>query len=97
MPSPLVWNAHRDWVFDVTLDKPKIFLIRDHVTLITDLAKDWTSGPGGDFFHFVPVRYIFKLALNDFALHLNLNDHNIIDHPTSLEENGQSFPLNRAP
>lgn len=66
-------------MFMVVLRSPKIFLIRDHITLLSDLAKDWTSGPGSDFYHFVPYVYGFKLDLIDYALHLNLNDHNIID------------------
>ncbi|WWC67272.1 uncharacterized protein I206_101180 [Kwoniella pini CBS 10737] len=43
MPTPLEWNAQRDWGMDITLDTASISLLRDHVTLISDLAKDWSS------------------------------------------------------
>ena len=89
MPSPLQWNIRRDWVFDLNLTKPTINLLRDHITQLSDIAKDWTSGPGSDFYHFVPYQYTFKIALQDYMLRLNLNDHNIIDNPSSLDDNGQ--------
>lgn len=96
MPAPLQWNAQRSWVFDVSLDRPEMYLIRDHVTAFSDLAKDWTSGPGADFFHFVPYLYQFKVALKDFSINLNLNDHNIIDRPLSRDDNGKSPWLSRS-
>jgi hypothetical protein len=87
MPTPLQWNASRDWEFDVTLDTPDIMLLRDHVTLISDLSRDWSSGVLGDFHHFVPNHYNFRLTLLNYAFHLNINDHNIVDQPRSRDDN----------
>jgi hypothetical protein len=87
MPTPLQWNAQRDWGFDVTLETPDITLLRDHVTLISDLSRDWSSGVVGDFHHFVPNHYNFRLTLLNYALHLNINDYNIIDRPRSRDDN----------
>jgi len=42
MPTPLQWDARRDWTFDVDLVDARISLLRDHITLISDLAKDWS-------------------------------------------------------
>lgn len=87
MPTPLSWNARRDWGLDLTLDTPEVYLLRDHVQVISDLAKDWSSGQVGDFHHFVPNHYNFRIALLNYAFHLCLNDFNIIDFPLSREHN----------
>ncbi|KAJ9119483.1 hypothetical protein QFC24_005716 [Naganishia onofrii] len=88
MPTPLQWDARRDWTFDVNLDQVRTFLLRDHTTLIGDLAKDWNSGPTGDFDHFVPMDYQFNFSLTNFEIKLYLNDFNIINQPLTLDENG---------
>jgi hypothetical protein len=87
MPTPLRWDAQRDWGLDVTLDTPDILLLRDHVTLISDLSRDWSSGVVGDFHHFVPNHYNFRVALLNYAIHLTINDFNIVDQPRSRDDN----------
>lgn len=87
MPTPLRWDARRNWGLDVTLDKPDITLLRDHVTLISDLSRDWSSGAVGDFHHFVPNDYSFRISLINFDIHLNVNDYNIVDRPKSRDDN----------
>lgn len=90
MPTPLQWNAKRDWGMDVVFDTPSISLLRDHITLISDLAKDWSSGTtGGDYHHFVPNHYNFRVSLINYAFHLYINDYNIVDAPGSRDSNGQ--------
>lgn len=74
------------------MSKPDIYLLRDHVTLFTDVAKDWISGPAGDFNHFVPYLYDFNLDISDYTLRLYVNDHNVINNPSSLADNSV-FPL----
>ena len=87
MPTPLQWDARRDWTFDVDLVDAKISLLRDHITLISDLAKDWSSGATGDFHHFIPCDYQFRITLTDFSIKLYLNDFNIVDSPNKAEAN----------
>jgi BLTP1 N-terminal region len=87
MPSPLKWNADRQWMFDVSMSRPIIHLLRDHVTLITDLSKDWSTGPSADFNRFVPITYILKVTFKDIHLHLYVNDHNVIDFPLVDQQN----------
>lgn len=87
MPTPLQWNARRDWTFDVDLSGSSIILLRDHITLITDMAKDWTSGNTGDFHHFVPCDYQFRINLSDYSLKLYVNDFNIVDSPNRNDAN----------
>ncbi len=88
MPAPLQWNGRREWVFDVSLSKPTIYLLRDHITLLTDMAKDWTMGPPTEHAKFLPMVYVLKLTLQEFHLRLNVNDHNVIDFPLSDQHNG---------
>ncbi|GMK54228.1 hypothetical protein CspeluHIS016_0108140 [Cutaneotrichosporon spelunceum] len=87
MPTPLVWNAQRNWGIDITLDTPEIWLLREHVTLISDLSKDWSSGAGGEFRHFVPMHYSFRFSLIKHIIHLYINDFNIVDVPRSKDRN----------
>lgn len=87
MPTPLEWNARRDWTFDIDLQDARISLLRDHITLITDLAKDWSSGATGDFHHFIPCDYQFQITLTDYILKLYVNDFNIVDSPNKSEAN----------
>jgi hypothetical protein len=87
MPTPLEWNAQRNWGLDVTLENPKVALLRDHVTLISDLSRDWSNGAVGDYHHFVPMHYNFRVTLLNYDIRLYINDNNIIDNPLSLDEN----------
>lgn len=89
MPTPLRWDAQRDWGFDVTLEEPDITLMRDHTTLISDLARDWSSGLQGDFHHFVPNQYNFRVTILNYGIHLFLNDFNVIDDPRTRADNGE--------
>jgi len=87
MPSPLAWNAGRTWLYDISFNSPVIYLLRDHVTLITDLINDWSSGPPSAFNTFVPTIYIIKFHLKQFKIKLYVGDHNVIDHPHSDDSN----------
>ncbi|KAF9983944.1 hypothetical protein BGZ65_001237, partial [Modicella reniformis] len=87
LQNPLIWNAQRDWDFEITLDTAKSSILRDHITLIQDLSKDWTSGPAVDMAHFVPFKYEFDIKLPNFQLFTYVNEHNIINEPTEVEEN----------
>lgn len=90
LPSPLVWEELRTWTINVTMAKPDISLLRDHITLFTDVAKDWTSGPPGSYEHFVPYNYVLNFTLSDYILRLFVNDHNIINNPATIEDNSAS-------
>ncbi|GJJ73130.1 hypothetical protein EMPS_05488 [Entomortierella parvispora] len=85
--NPLIWNEQRNWDFKFSMDSPKIYLLRDHITLIQDLTKDWTSGPSVYMAYFVPFKYDFDIKLPNFQLYTYVNEHNIINEPTELDEN----------
>ncbi|CAG8607429.1 15845_t:CDS:10, partial [Acaulospora colombiana] len=87
LPTPLYWRKERQWCFHIALQQPDIYLLRDHITLFTDLGKDWSSGPPTSMTHFIPMLYTVRLVLKDYAISLNVNDQNIIDSPTDPDAN----------
>lgn len=92
-PTPLVWNAERCWSFSTSLRQPVIYLLRDHVNMFTDLARDWTFGPPTEWNLFVPTIYMLELDLHHFELNLYANDQNIIDKPLVKGENSELILL----
>ncbi|KAF7288717.1 hypothetical protein HMN09_01377700 [Mycena chlorophos] len=87
LPSPLQWNVVRTWKFGISLRLPVLYLLRDHINMFTDLAKDWASGPPSDWHRFVPMKYTVEVDLHHYELNLYVNDNNIIDKPLIKEEN----------
>ena len=87
LSTPLKWNTLRNWRFDVCSEKLELFLLRDHVFLLIDLVDDWTSGPAPDYLVFTPFKYHIDLDFPDVKVFFNVNDSNIINNPTSLDEN----------
>ncbi|KAF9970206.1 hypothetical protein BGZ73_007178 [Actinomortierella ambigua] len=77
----------RNWDFELTLDTTRIFILRDHITLVQDLSRDWTAGPPVEMAYFVPFQYTFDLKLPNFQLYTYVNEHNIINEPTEMDEN----------
>lgn len=84
---PLKWNALHPWRIDIEGDAPDLFILRDHIFLLTDLVGDWASGPPADFHTFVPYKYILSLRFNDFKIYINTNDSNIINNPSDVDDN----------
>jgi hypothetical protein len=89
LPAPVRWNAERTWSVALHLRQPTLFILRDHVNMMTDLIRDWISGPPTDYQKFVPMIYAFRLELHHYELNLYVNDHNIIDKPLIRDENGK--------
>ncbi|KAF8756875.1 fermentation associated protein [Rhizoctonia solani] len=100
MPTPHKWNAERKWDVQVGLVKPSIKLLRDHINLVSDIVKDWTSIPlppnsmedvkrlaTEEYNRFVPITYSLGVALESYRLDLYANDHNIVDWPLSHVDN----------
>ncbi|KAF8448340.1 hypothetical protein BGX38DRAFT_1270356 [Terfezia claveryi] len=87
LSNPLEWNGLRHWTFNLTSRSPRFFLLREHVTLLTDLVGDWASGPPQDYFTFSPFKYDMNLRFTDFEIYLNVNDGNIINNPSDLDDN----------
>ena len=87
LSNPLGWNDLHTWAFSIRSHSMELFLLRDHMFLLTDLIGDFTSGPDSDYMTFVPFQYNIRLFFKDAKMYLNTNDANIIDNPCNLEEN----------
>ncbi|KAK7692730.1 hypothetical protein QCA50_004363 [Cerrena zonata] len=87
LPSPLSWRGERQWTFGITLRQPVIYLLRDHANMLSDLGRDWASGPPGDYHRFIPMLYAVEVDLQAYELNTYVNDQNIIDKPLIREEN----------
>ena len=87
LSNSLGWNALRRWHVDVNDNGLELFILRDHMFLLIDLINDWTSGPLGEFYTFVPFEYSVGLRFADFKLFLNANDSNIINNPSDVDDN----------
>ncbi|KAH7136449.1 hypothetical protein EDB81DRAFT_79652 [Dactylonectria macrodidyma] len=87
LSNPISWNSLRNWYFNITSDKMELFILRDHVFLLTDLVDDWTNGPPPDYLVFTPFKYHVNLNLQSLKLYLNINEANIIDKATQIEDN----------
>ncbi|KAK7757894.1 Macrophage colony-stimulating factor 1 receptor [Diatrype stigma] len=87
LSSPLKWNGFRNWRFAIDSDELELFILRDHIFLLTDLIDDWGSGPPQDYLLFTPFKYHLELKLQKLKLYLNVNDANIVNNPTDLADN----------
>ncbi|WYZ46398.1 hypothetical protein EsH8_IX_000623 [Colletotrichum jinshuiense] len=87
LSTPLKWNSLRSWYFNIVSDDMELFILRDHVFLMIDLVDDWASGPPAEYLVFTPFRYYLNLDLRNVTIYLNVNDGNIINNPTDLEDN----------
>ncbi|KAI0958666.1 hypothetical protein AcV7_004416 [Taiwanofungus camphoratus] len=87
LPSPLKWNGERQWTFAVSLRQTSLFLLRDHINMLTDLGKDWSAGPPSDYHRFIPMLYAVDLDMHNYEINAYVNDHNIIDKPLIKEDN----------
>ncbi|KAK4179232.1 hypothetical protein QBC36DRAFT_82273 [Triangularia setosa] len=87
LSTPLRWNSLRQWHFNIISDDLSLFLLRDHIFLLTDLVDDWTTGPPANYMVFTPFKYHLNLQLQNVRIFLNLNDANIINNPTDLDDN----------
>jgi hypothetical protein len=87
LSNPLVWNSLHTWSFTVVSHELQLFLLRDHTFLLTDLVSDWISNSSSEFYTFVPYVYNLKLFFTDVGLYLNVNDSNVINNPSDLDDN----------
>jgi hypothetical protein len=87
LSAPLVWNGLRQWYFNIVSEDLELFLLRDHIFLLIDLVDDWTAGPPADYLIFTPFKYYMDLQLKNVKLYLNVNDANVINNPTDMDDN----------
>ncbi|KAI9749143.1 MAG: hypothetical protein M1815_002726 [Lichina confinis] len=95
LSNPLKWNKVHDWAVRVAVHDAEVFFLREHVFLLSDLVADWGTGPLPDYHTFTPMRYLLDLQAFNFRLYLNVNDSNIINNPSALDDN--TFLIVRGP
>ncbi len=87
LSNPLGWNGLRQWHIDIQDNSLELFILRDHIFLLTDLIDDWTSGPQESFHKFIPFEYSIGLSFSALRLYVNANDSNIINNPSDPHDN----------
>lgn len=84
---PLQWNGLQNWTFTNETTDLSTFFLREHVTLLTDLVKDFGAGPPTPYNLYTPSDYHVTWQITDYAIYLNVNDLNIINNPSDFEDN----------
>ncbi|TID16697.1 hypothetical protein CANINC_004149 [Pichia inconspicua] len=78
---PLQWNSLAEWNFENISNGASLYLLREHVTLLTDLFGDFSSGEPTPYELFRPMLYHFTWKMYDYSFFLNINEQNIINNP----------------
>lgn len=84
---PLKWNGAQSQQYSVTLGDPTIWLLNEHIALISDTISDFASGPATPVNYFVPCTYEIPISATNATLKLSLNEKNIVDHHNEPKEN----------
>lgn len=87
LSNPLPWNTLRNWHFNIASENLKLYLLRDHIFLLVDLVDDWSTGPPAEYLVFTPFLYHLHVSLRNVQIYMNVNDENIIDKATTLDDN----------
>ncbi|GMM28578.1 Csf1 protein [Martiniozyma asiatica (nom. inval.)] len=78
---PLQWDGLANWSFNNTSKNIEIYLLREHVTFLSDLIGDFGSGDPTPSELFRPFIYTLNWKFQNYSVFLNINEQNIIDNP----------------
>lgn len=84
---PHKWNGEQTWTISHESPNANLFLLREHVTLLSDMLTDFASGPPPPYELFTPAMYSLSWNFKNYKLYLNVNDKNIINNPSDLQDN----------
>lgn len=84
---PLQWNAKCSWMFDFMSENARIFFLREHAMLFSDIFADFASGEPTPYESFRPFVYRINWNILSYKLYLNVNDANIINNPLDFNSN----------
>ncbi|ODV85974.1 hypothetical protein CANARDRAFT_28034, partial [[Candida] arabinofermentans NRRL YB-2248] len=84
---PLKWNGETHWSFKMESQDTELYLVREHITLFTDLFGDFSSGDPTPYELFRPFLYTIDWDINNYTIFLNLNERNIVNNPLDFNEN----------
>jgi hypothetical protein len=86
--NTLCWNELQNWTISNNSYNVKMFLVREHIMLLSDLTNDFTDGPPTPYDLFTPFIYKLNWNIHDgYGIYLNINELNIINNPADFEEN----------
>lgn len=91
LPTTIDWNTKREWIITINADKPKIFLLKEHTELLSDLSRDFSYGPIIPLEYFIPMIYTIKVTLLSYQTLFCANQFNIISVHNDLDENCTPF------
>ena len=84
---PLGWNEKCNWEFSNVSTDARIFFLREHTMLFSDIFTDFASGTTTPYELFRAFHYQFNWKLEGYKLYLNVNDANIVDNPLDFSNN----------
>ncbi|KAK9474221.1 uncharacterized protein V1510DRAFT_428846 [Dipodascopsis tothii] len=87
LSNPLKWNGLHTWTINNESFDGQAFVLREHITIFSDMVADFSSGPAVAYASFTPQRILANLVFNNVAFYLNVNDSNIINNPSDFEDN----------
>ncbi|KAH3675457.1 hypothetical protein WICMUC_002746 [Wickerhamomyces mucosus] len=97
---PLEWNGEVVWSILNESKNLELYLLREHITLISDMFTDFGSGEPISYEFFRPFIYSFDWKVQNYSFYFNLNDANIINNPLDFNDNiylsiqGESIDIN---
>lgn len=84
---PLEWNGKCVWTFNNQSKNAKLFILREHIFLMTDVVSDFSSGAPVAYEYHRQFEYRFNWQIENYKLFFNVNDHNIINDPLDFDNN----------
>ncbi|ODQ83164.1 hypothetical protein BABINDRAFT_159609 [Babjeviella inositovora NRRL Y-12698] len=85
---PLAWNGDVKWSFTNESHNAEIFVLREHVALLSDMSSDFAGGDPVSYEMFRPFVYELRWAIvNGYGIYMNVNDGNIINNPLDFGDN----------
>ena len=87
LQKPAIFNAKHYMTTCIESQNLDVFLLREHGNLIFDAISDFSDGHKEPYALFIPVIYSMNWEIADMSLYMNVNKGNIINNPTSVDEN----------
>ena len=98
---PLFWRGKQEVTTNFVLNEFRVYLLREHVTLLIDLTKDFVSMRQAPLVAsdsmplsmlkpegiFYPVEYFIDIKLVDYEISVYVNEFNVIDQPQDVGDN----------
>ncbi|CCE86826.1 Piso0_005340 [Millerozyma farinosa CBS 7064] len=84
---PLEWNGECNWFFNNYSENARIFFLREHTILLSDMFTDFSAGTAVPYEFLRAFTYNINWKFSGCKLYLNVNDQNIINNPLDFNSN----------